>query len=280
MVSLPRWFGLPTLLALSTVAVFVLAKQQLRLAPRQTVYIEMQVVLPLFVQVAMTAGDRYLAANLGAIRALWVDNFKMKSDDFKTLAKVQEDVAWLNPGHMDNYYLAAAILAWSGQVEAAQRILARATPARVFDFQPAFFYAFNQAHFFGDYAGASLWMQKAAARMPDPETRLNMENYAANLTNKINDVDMAIRLVERLAAQATRRDFKRYLEVRVHRLKALKFLRDAMSRYREREGRDPIALEDLVAAGIIDEIPRDPFNFGFEINAKGMVMLRTSPPVK
>ena len=99
--------------------VFVPSAQRLKLAPRQSVNVEMQVALPLFVQVAMAAGDRFLAANIAAIRALWVDNFKMQKEEFKVLAKVQENVSWLNPGHEDNYYIAAAILPWNGEVEAA-----------------------------------------------------------------------------------------------------------------------------------------------------------------
>lgn len=77
--------------------VFVPSAQRLKLAPRQSVNVEMQVALPLFVQVAMAAGDRFLAANIAAIRALWVDNFKMQKEEFKVLAKVQENVSWLNP---------------------------------------------------------------------------------------------------------------------------------------------------------------------------------------
>jgi hypothetical protein len=114
--------------------VFVSSAQHLKLAPRQSVNVEMQVALPLFVQVAMAGGDRFLAANIAAIRALWVDNFKMQREEFKVLAKVQEDVSWLNPGHEDNYYIAAAILPWNGELDAAQRILARATMARRFDY--------------------------------------------------------------------------------------------------------------------------------------------------
>lgn len=280
MASLFRMFWLRALIVIALLGVFVLATQRLKLTPRQSVGIEMQVALPLFVQVAMAAGDRHLAANMGAVRAQWVDNFKMSPADFKTLAKVQEDVSWLNPGHEDNYHLAAAILAWSGQTAPAQRILARAALVRPFDFQPPFFYGFNQLHFFGDYAGAARTMQKAAERMPDPDTRLNMQNVAARWADKTDDPDFAIRVVERMAEQATRRDFKRYLQVRILRLKMLKFLRAAARNYYELKGRRATAPEDLVNAGIISELPSDPLGYGFAINAAGEVVLSTSLTVK
>ena len=60
----------PWLVAILAAMVFVMATQRLKLAPRQSVSVEMQVALPLFVQVALAGGDRFLAANIAAIRAL------------------------------------------------------------------------------------------------------------------------------------------------------------------------------------------------------------------
>jgi hypothetical protein len=124
------------LVALLAATLFVATAQRLKSVPRQIVLVEMQVVLPLFVQVFMAAGDRHLAANIAAIRALVVNTFKMQGEEFAILAKLQEDVSWLNPGHEDNYYTATAILPWQGELEATQRILARATKARFYDYQP------------------------------------------------------------------------------------------------------------------------------------------------
>lgn len=264
------------LIALIAAASFVATAERLKSAPRQNVQIEMQVALPLFVQVLMTAGDRYLAANIAAIRALVVNNFKMKPDEFAILAKVQEDVSWLNPGHEDNYYIAAAILPWQGEVDPAQRILARATKARYYDYQPAFFYAFNLLHFKGDAASASAWLRQAAEHLPEGNNRLHMQNLAAIWLDKVQDVDLAIRVVEAMARQAKRADFRRYLESRVVRLRALQSLRSAQADYQQRFGKPPVTLDDLVSAGIIAKLPQDPFGFGFEIDRNGRISLRHS----
>lgn len=266
------------LVAILAATAFVAMNQRLKLAPRQIVSIEMQVALPLFVQVAMTGGDRFLAANIAAIRALWVDNFKMQRDEFRILAKVQEDVSWLNPGHEDNYYIATAILPWNDEVDAAQRILARATLARRFDFQPAFYYAFNLLHFKGDAAGASAWMREAAEHLPEGQDRLQMQNLAAIWLDRAGDLDLAIRVVEAMAKQSNRADFRRYLEQRVVRLKMLRELRAAAAIYRQRFGRPPATLEELVTAGIVAAIPKVPFGFGFAIDKQGQVVLSNSPP--
>lgn len=266
--------GLAMLLAAT---VFVATAQRLKSAPRQHVSIEIQVALPLFVQVFMTMGDRYLAANVAAIRALVVAPDRMQPDEFKILAKVQKDVSWLNPGHEDNYYIAFAILPQYGELDAAQTILARATYARHFDYQPAFFYGFNQWHYKRDPAGAAAWMREAAKHLPDPDQQLTMQNLAARWVDRAQDTELAIRVVEALAREARRKDFRTYLETRVARLRQLHQLRTAAMTYRERFGRPLSTLQELVDSGILPALPQDPFGFGFGFDPQGEIVLRTSP---
>ena len=265
------------LAVLATASLFAATVNHLKSAPRQIVHTEMRVALPLFVQVVMSMGDRYLAANLAAIRVVVADTLKMTADEFAVQAKLQEDVSWLNPGHEDNYYVAAAILPWVGEVDAAQRVLARASLARRYDYQPAFYYGFNQLHFRGDAAGASAWLREAAQHLPEGNNRLQMQNLAAIWLDKTSDIDLAIRVVEAMAEQAKRRDFKHYLELRAQRLRGLKELRKAADTYRERHGKSPATLQDLVTSGIVRALPADPFGFGYDFDKQGEVVLRNAP---
>lgn len=268
----------PGLVALLAATVFVATTERLKSASRQTVTMEMQVVLPLFVQVFMALGDRNLAANIAAIRALVADPAKIHPPQFAILAKVQEDVSWLNPAHEDNYYIAFAVLGQYGELDAAQTILARATRARFFDYQPAFFYAFNQWYYRHDVVGASAWMREAAEKLPDPDQRLTMQNMAARWLDKAQDLGLAIRVVEAMAREAKRKDFRAYLEQRVVRLRMLQGLREAATTFRERFGRVPLKLDELLTSGILPALPLDPFGFGFEFDKRGEIVLRTSPP--
>lgn len=266
------------LVALVLAMVFVASSERLKSAPRQSVSVEMQVALPLFVQVFMAMGDRYLAANLAAIRALVVATDRMQPDEFKILAKVQQDVSWLNPGHEDNYYIAFAVLAQYGELDAAQTILARASHVRFFDYQPAFFYAFNQWYYKRDPVGAAAWMREAAKKLPDPDQQLTMQNMAARWMDKAQDTELAIQVVEAMAREARRKDFRAYLETRVVRLRQLLELRNAAATYRERFGRPLPNLEELVSSDILPALPQDPFGFGFGFDRQGEIVLRTSPP--
>jgi hypothetical protein len=266
------------LLALALALVFVATAERLKSVPRKSVSVEMQVALPLFVQVFMAMGDRHLAADLAAIRALVVAPEKMQPDEFRILAKVQEDVSWLNPAHEDNYYTAFAILTQYGELDAAQTILARAGRARYFDYQPSFFYAFNLWYHKHDPAGAAAWMLKAAEKLPDPDQRLTMQNLAARWMDRAQDTQLAIRVVEAMAKEARRKDFRAYLELRVLRLRQLHQLRTAAAAYRERFGRPLPNLQELVDSGMLPALPTDPFGFGFGFDKQGEIVLRTSPP--
>lgn len=266
------------LLVLALAMVFVATSERLKSVPRKFVSVEMQVALPLFVQVFMAMGDRQLAANIAAIRALVVAPEKMRAEEFRILGKVQEDVSWLNPAHEDNYYIAFAILPQYGELESAQTVLARAGGVRFFDYQPSFFYAFNQWYYKRDPVGAATWMREAAEKLPDPDQRLTMQNMAARWMDKAQDTELAIRVVEAMAKEARRKDFRAYLETRVVRLRQLLELRNAAATYRERFGRPLPNLDELVSSGILPALPQDPFGFGFGFDKQGEIVLRTSPP--
>ena len=105
-----------------------------------------------------------------------------------------------------------------------------------------------------------------------------MQNFAARWIDRAQDVDLAIRVVEAMARQARRKDFRAYLEQRVARLRSLKALRATADNFRQRFGRPPVKLQDLVDAELVAAIPADPFGFGFEVDPQGQIILRASPP--
>lgn len=257
---------------------FIVAQGMLRNIERPRIKAEIEVRLPLFVQVAMAGGDRYLGASLAAVRALVTETIHMAPEEYVTLAQVQTDASWLNPAHEDNYYTAAAILPWEGQLDATLMILKRATLARPDDYQPPFYYAFYLAQFRKDAFGASEWARQSALRLSNPEERLVMENFAARWLDKSQDLGMAVRIVEGMAAQAKRKDFADYLRQRAQRLRDLDMLRQGADRYLSQFGKPPATIKDLANSGLIAKVPIDPFGFGFAIDKDGVPQLLNSPP--
>ena len=264
------------LLAVS-VAFFAVAVDKVKTLRRDHSAPEIQLVLPLFVQVGMAAGDRYLAANGAAMRGLITTTAQMSAAEYEILGALQESASWLNPAHEDNYYTAAAILPWNDQLDAAQVILRRASLARPYDFQPAFMYAFHLLYFKHQPEEAAAWLQMAAARLSDESERLMMLNYAARWMDKSRDLDNAIAVISAMAKQARRADFRAYLEQRVVRLNNLKLVRGKAEEFARRFGRPLQRPDELVSSGLLKQLPKDPFGFGYGMGRDGQIMLHQGP---
>ncbi len=261
--------GLRWLILLVLVSGFVATAERLKTQPRQSVALELQVALPLFVQVFMSAGDRYLAADLAAIRALVVATDKMRPEDYRILGKVQEDASWLNPAHEDNYYIAAAILSVPEVIPAAQYILRRAADARPRDWQPLFYYGFNRYYFEKDPVAGAQALLEAVPRMRDEGESWTMQNLAARWIERGYSAADAARIVGGMADNANPGRFKRYLNHRAQRLRDLAMLKDAAARFRETHGRRLNSLDELVTTKIVERIPEDPFRRGYTLDPQG-----------
>lgn len=273
-----HWSWRPIVAVLIGCLIIFFVQSRLPGIKRAKVSVEIAISLPVFIQVVLAGGDRYLAASWATIRSLVTETSKMGSDDFQVLAQVQRDASWLNPAHEDNYYTATAILPWEGQVEATQVILRRATLARPYDYQPAFYYAFNLVQFMGDYLRASEWLLLAAPKLPKPDERVLLEHFAARWLDRTQDVELAARIVDAMAAQAKRKDFADYLRLRAQRLHDLARLRRAVLAYSERYGQPPASLSELVRTGIINKLPVDPFGYGFGLDPNGIPVLLGRTP--
>lgn len=259
---------------------YATAVHQLKDVPRPSMVREMEVALPRFVQVALAGGDRYLAANLGGFRALVASTEHMQPDNFKIQGRVQRDVAWLNPAHEDNYYIAAAILPWNGEVDAAQDVLRQASAARLFDWQPIFYYAFDLYHFKRDPVAAAQWLLQASPRVTIQTDRYAIENVAARWFEKGYEPRVAVGVIEGMANQARDSGFKRYLQTRAERLRALEVLREAAARFQSRADRPLRDLQELVGAGLLRALPKDPFGFGYALDQQGQPILLNAPTRK
>jgi hypothetical protein len=269
MAAMRRWAGL--ICALLSLSLFALSAAQLSEKSRPQFANELNIALPRFVQVLMSGGDRYLAANLADFRALVVSTETMKPEDYRILALIQSDASWLNPAHEDNYYLAAAILPWNGQVAAAQNILRAADAARPFDWQPAFYLAFDALHFLKSPIEGAQWLRVAASHTQDEEQQLQLQQMAANWISRGEDVQLAINLIKSMANTTKHKAFAAFLEKRVVRLENEDQINKAVKSFEGSFGRVPGSLGELVDRHVISRIPLDPFGVDYGIDKDGKV---------
>ena len=256
--------------SLIALVAFLGSLPQLDRWPSNSPSTEMQVVLPRFVQIILAGGDRYLAANFGGIRALVSDTQRMDREAFHILGLVQQDVAWLNPAHEDNYYIAAGILPWNGELDAAQAILRQAIEARTFDMWPAFYYAFDLHYFKKDSVSAAQWLRLGATRTSDEHESLLLEDMASRWVRTGTDRKSAIGILGAMAKTARSAGFAAHLRKHQKRLENLLLIEDAAKEYREHHGRLPGSIELLVRESRIEGgLPVDPFGGRYLLTAQG-----------
>lgn len=234
------------------------------------------VALPLPMQIVLGGGDRYLAANIGSFRT--VVNFMEIADGKEAAAfaaKIQRDVAWLNPGHEDNYYLAAGFLSGTAHHEAAQTVLAAAADARPFDFQPAFLRAVNLVHYEQRFVEASRWMSRAADVVADEQSRESLTRIAVRWAQRGEDPARVAEMLEAMAGESRSRALRDYTLKRAQQARLLAKLNEDVRRFIEKTGHRPGRLEELVEQGILDALPDDPVGAGFALDANGRPVVRT-----
>jgi hypothetical protein len=99
-----------------------------------------------------------------------------------------------------------------------------------------------------------------ASRLPGAPQYL--APFATRLYVSAREPQVAIDFLAQMYAQTADENVKRVLEQRLKEVvveRDLQLLEEAVSRYRERYKRAPDRLEDLMEAGLLRELPREPF---------------------
>lgn len=267
-----RSLAAPAVLLLA-VSAYVGAQRHVLELPRERLDTELMVSLPPLVQVAMSGGDRYLAANLATWRALVATTGKMAPEKAAVQGMVQRDAAWMNPAHEDNFYVAAAILPWNGRLDDAQYVLKRAMAARSHDMWPGFYYAFNVYFFEKDAPRAARILMEEADKAGSERNKLTMQAIASRWAQKGANTDDTARFLRALADQSNHAAFRHYLLQSAQRVENLIVLQGAVDLYGQRSGAQPMDFDAVVKAGVLQSIPVDPLGGRYEIKDGKVVVV-------
>ncbi|MDX1369597.1 hypothetical protein [Pseudomonas sp.] len=262
----------PLLLALLGFAVFGgiafwRAQQPLPLEQPQ---VQDRVVIAAPILMALYGGDRFLAADLEAMR-LAATGMQNGQSDTNYLIRAQQVVAQLNGCHEDNYYLANGLLTWGGAVGEGNQVLRAAVQCRTWDFMPAFFYGINLAFFQRDIAEAQRVLELGAQR--SPENAAGLRKLAVMLqADTFADEKLALNYLIQQRDAASDPKLHDMLDKRVVRLQGLVTLREAQRRFEAKNGA-LVRLEQLVEAGLLPALPDDPLRLGYELR-EGQIILK------
>lgn len=223
---------------------------------------ENQVVVPAAVQVVLYGGDRFLAASVESVRAA-ASGRELDASQGSYRLRAHRVVAQLNPCHEDNYWVGNAALSFGGASTLGTELLLRATRCRFWDEMPPFLYGFNQKFFNSDIDKARRSFEMAADRATTNAAGFRQMAIMLSV-NALNDAQAALAMLEAERDAARDPSLRGLLNRRVERMKGLLALRSARKVYEERFGTALVSPAQLVEAGILNELPKDPMRIGYE----------------
>ncbi len=219
-----------------------------------------EVVVAEPVQVLLYAGDRFLAANIEAIRA---QAAATAADAHTFRLRAHAAASRLNPCHEDNYWIGNASLSWGGANDQGFELLRNASHCRYWDEWPVFFYGFNQHFFLHNTPEARRAMEIAAQRSSDNAAMFR--NFSIMLAaGEIDDTHLALELLENERDQAKDPKLREMLNKRVIRLQGLITLRKAQIAFEKRFKRPLKQPSELLESGLLEGFPADPLRIGYE----------------
>lgn len=174
----------------------------------------------------------------------------------------------IDPYNMDAYYFAQAAFTWElGRVAEVNYLLEQGVKYRTWDGWLHFYLGFNYAYFLKDYRDGAWYLRRAAELSGNPL----FAKLAARYFYESNQTDIGLAFLDTMIAQAKDKAIRRTYEVRREALLDVSTLEKALMAFRATTNRPAHSLAELVQAGLIGSIPRDPYGGTFYLDEHGRV---------
>jgi tetratricopeptide (TPR) repeat protein len=172
----------------------------------------------------------------------------------------------LNPEAKHAYLFCSTMLSWeAGRPEGSLWVLRRAERQFPDDWYIPYLLGFTRMHFLKDEAGA---LEDFIRSSKLPSAHQLVKRLAAKKLIELQDPDSAVEFLSQMLHREQEAHARASLEERLKQAlleRDLRRLDRAIRAFREREGRDPTAIEELVTAGVVAELPADPYGGEYEL---------------
>ena len=180
-----------------------------------------------------------------------------------------DNITELDPRFWDPYLFGQMMLTWqAGMFDEANALLLKAAEHRPHDFRPLYFVGFNHFYFQKEFAQASDYLQQASVKPGAPSY---LKGLAARLSLYGNRTEVGIAFLRQMLAGTHDPTLRSYLEKRLIALEGIHTLEKKVQEYKDQFGSLPQKLEDLVAKGLLERIPEDPYGGDFVLMDNGRV---------
>ena len=206
----------------------------------------------------------------GTILQKFNDNVIIRPE-FKNMYKTLAGAIHIDPYNMDAYYFAQAAFTWElGRIHEVNTLLEKGLVYRTWDYWLPFYLGFNQAYFLKDYEKAAVNMQRAAEISGNPL----YANLASRYFYESEQNEFGLKFLDAMLQGAKSQSVKKTYEMRKQALISVLQIEKALSAYRNRFGRLPVELTELVQSGLLVKLPADSYGGTFFLDEQGKV--RTS----
>jgi hypothetical protein len=198
---------------------------------------------------------------------------RLKDSEWEGFASQVRAVADLDPYFEDPYYMGNAFLPWfAGRVDDANMLLDKGSRYRYWDWTMPFYAGFNCFYFLQDNEKAASYLMEASKR---PGATPLFASLASKLAFKAQRIEISILFLEEMIRKTDDPSVKEMFEKRIKAFQAIRTLESAVDAYRKKFGRMPGQVDDLMKKGLIAEIPKDPYQGAFFLDAQGKVRSTT-----
>lgn len=228
--------------------------------------------------VKIVAGDqRYLISEIAVFKVMLYFGAMFDKDadkpnfppEYANMARMLSNAVKLDPYNMDAYYLSQAAFVWDvkGAAKDVNKMLIYGMKYRTWDFYLPFFAGFNAAYFLHDYRGAAEFMKLAAQLSGDPL----FANLAARYFHEAGRTELGILFISSMEQGAKDEKVKKSFRIRKEALLNAKMIANAAVRFKDNLKRYPVSVGELVDAGFLKTIPKDPYGGQYYLADNGKV---------
>jgi len=188
--------------------------------------------------------------------------------DYMSMSRLLHGAVKLDPYNMDAYYFAQSFLTWDvEQYKIANDLLDYGMTYRTWDWYLPFFAGFNSSYFLHDYKKAADYY-KRAGELSGYDLH---KNLAGRYMQEAGQTDLAIGYLSALVKGERNAVMKKNYATRLAAFKEVRRIEIARDRFLESRGAMPVNIEQLISAGFISPVPRDPYGGQFYLEPNGKV---------
>jgi len=225
-------------------------------------------------------GYRNLGADVLWLRLLQVLGKKGNTaDEYEWIYHAMDVITTLDPQYDYVYYMGGVVLTnLANRVDLSNRLLEKGFRENPTVWNIPFLLGYNHYFILGDASKAAEYIA-ASARLPGGPAYL--PGLASRMYAEANNPDTALQFLEALWRQTQDEGMreviaKRAKEVMIER--DIRVLESAVQQYRDRQGRYPSSLQELVVGRYVPQLPQEPFGGSYELDSKtGKITSSTHP---